>query len=169
MNSSSSTRTTLIMKWNSSVRNSRCEENKTMDHAFHLPKAASLLFLLAYVGGCATLESVPGGTTVSNTVNRGFQTAKEFVESKAKPGSKEDKYCDAFEETSYEVTDNVVDIVLSTDKVQILPDLQQGRLTHSSTGKNAYQKIAEDVSKNYVWMPVSFEQVLGNHLHERLA
>jgi predicted Zn-dependent protease len=140
-----------------------------MDHALHWPKAASLVFLLAYVGGCATLASVPGGTDVSTTVTKGFQTVKEFVEGKPKPGGKEDKYCDAFEETSYEVTDNVVAIVLATDKLQLIQDVQQGRLAYSSTGKNAYQKIAEDVSKNYVWMPVSFEQALGNYLHERLA
>ena len=139
-----------------------------MDQAFHLPKAASLLLLLANLFGCATMESVPGGATVSSTVNKGFQAAKDLVDGKSKPGSKDDKYCDAFEETSYEVTDNVVDAVLSSNGLQTIQDWQQGRFTHASTRKSALQKVAENVSKNYVWLPVSFEQALGNHLRERL-
>jgi hypothetical protein len=139
-----------------------------MQHVLHFLKATSLLLLLASLCGCDTLQSVPGGATVSEVVNKGFQTAKELVDSKLKPGGKDDKYCDLFEEPSYEVTNSVVDAVLSTNGLQTIQDWQQGRFSHSSTRRDALQKAAENVSRNYVWMPVSFEQMLGNQLRERL-
>src|SRR5262245_33072354 len=143
----SSTTTISIMRWNSSARNSGCEGNKTMDHAFRLWKATGLLLLVAGLYGCNTLHSVPGGTAVSEAVNRSVQSAKELVDSKPKPGGKDDKYCDLFEEPSYEVTNNVVEVVLSTNGLQTIQDWQQGRYTRPATRKDALQKAAENVSR----------------------
>src|SRR5205085_6332068 len=105
---------------------------------------------------------------VSSAVTSGSQTVRNFIDRKPKPGSKEDKYCDLFEEASYDVTDNVVSAVLSSNGLQTMQDWQRGGFTRVATGGNSLQKVAENVSKDYVWMPVSFEESLGNHLQARL-
>jgi predicted Zn-dependent protease len=76
-----------------------------------------------------------------------------------------DKYCDSLEE-SYEVTDNVVRVA-SAAGLQSLQTWQRTGFRPSPTGNKEVEEVVKTVSRDYLWMPVSFEQMLGNQLHER--
>jgi hypothetical protein len=135
-----------------------------MDHACHLLKAASLMLLLATVFGCATLSEVRLPTSFE-------EARREFDEwiNKNFPGGQVrnvDKYCDALEEPSYAVTDNVIGVMLASG-FQIFQKGWQNDFKNFSMSKADIEKMAKNISNEYLWLPVSFEQALGNYLHER--
>ncbi len=138
-----------------------------MNRAFHLLKGASLVLLLAVVFGCAAQQSgsLPG--TLSGAVQQGVQGVKELVSPLFGKGQVRniDKYCDSLEE-SYEVTDNVTRVV-SAAALQKLQTWQQSGFRRSPTGNSDVEEVVKTVSRDYLWMPVSFEQALGSQLQER--
>jgi hypothetical protein len=138
-----------------------------MTYTFHLLKAVSLLFLSAGCFGCTTLQAVPGVSDVTGAVDTGINEVKKFVASKTGQDSKGDKYCDLFEEPSYALTDNVMQVA-SAAGFKSLEDWSKHSFKGSPTDHTDLEETVKTVSKNYVWMPVSFEQSLGNALHARL-
>jgi hypothetical protein len=136
-----------------------------MDDAFRLLKAASLLLLLAGLFGCATLQAVPGVSDVTTTVDTGFTKVKEFVTSQTGPASKDDKYCDLFEEPAYTMIDNATQLASATG-IKSLEEWSKNRFKRAPTGNKDIEELVKTASENHVWMPVSFEQSLGNRLHD---
>jgi Zn-dependent protease with chaperone function len=138
-----------------------------MNEAFHRLNVVSAILLLTALFGCAGQQ--PGSMTsnVSDAVHKGVQGVSDFVRPMFEKGQVRnvDKYCDSLEE-SYEVTDNVIRVV-SAAGLQSLQDWQQGGFKRLPKGNNDVKEVVKTVSKNYLWMPVSFEQALGNQLHER--
>src|SRR6266540_4666773 len=138
-----------------------------MNYAFHLLKAASLMLLVADLLGCAGQQSGSMTSNVSEVVHKGMQGVTDLVRPIFEKGQVRnvDQYCDSLEE-SYEVTDNVIRI-LSAAGLQSLQDWQKSGFKRSTKGDSDVTEVVKTVSKNYLWMPVSFEQTLGNQLHER--
>ena len=68
------------------------------------------------------------------------------------------------EEPSYEVTDNVTAIVLGTG-MQMFQVNQSTDFKNVSMSQINLEKMAKTISNQYLWMPVSFEQMIGNELH----
>jgi Peptidase family M48 len=138
-----------------------------MNHAFPLLKAVSLMLLLAALLGCAAQPSgsVPSG--VSETVNQGVKSVSDWLRPMFERGHVRnvDKYCDSLEE-SYEVTDNVMRVI-SAAGIQSLQTWQRTGFRSTPTDFTQVEEVVKTVSRDYLWMPVSFEQTLGNQLHDR--
>jgi Peptidase family M48 len=138
-----------------------------MNHASGLLKATSLTLLVAALCGCATL---PSGLPQVNLPESFQEATKDFNEwmKKKFPGGQVrnvDRYCDALEEPSYAVTDNVVGVVLAQG-FQLFQTGQRTDFRKLSMSKLDLEKMAKSLSNEYLWMPVSIEQTLGNQLHE---
>jgi predicted Zn-dependent protease len=138
-----------------------------MNHVFHLLKAASLMLLVANFFGCAGQQSGSMSGNLSETVHKGIQGVSGYVRPLFEKGQVRnvDKYCDSLEE-SYEVTDNVMRLV-SAAGLQSLQVWQQSGFKRSPAGNRDVKEVVKTISRDYLWMPVSFEQVLGDQLHER--
>lgn len=130
-------------------------------------KAASFIFLLAGLGGCAGQQSGAVSRSLSEVVSQGLKGASAVVSPLFETGHVRnvDKYCDSLEE-SYEVTDNVLRVI-SAGGLQALQSWQQSGFRRSPIGSRDVNEVVKTVSRDYLWMPVSFEQSLGDELHAR--
>jgi predicted Zn-dependent protease len=137
-----------------------------MNHVCPPLKAASLMPLLAGILGCAAQQSGSMPANLSEAVHKGVQGVSDFVRPLFEKGQVRnvDKYCDSLEE-SYEVTDNVMRLA-SAAGLQSLQAWQQSGFKRSPADNKGVQEVVKTVSRDYLWMPVSFEQVLGDQLHE---
>jgi predicted Zn-dependent protease len=139
-----------------------------MKQTYRLRQAASLMGLLASLYGCAGQSSGLGASNLSETVQQGIQGVRGWVSPLFEKGHirNVDKYCDSLEE-SYEVTDNVLRVI-SAAGLQSLQTWQRNGFQRSPTSnKKEVEEVVKAVSRDYLWMPVNFEQALGNQLHER--
>jgi hypothetical protein len=138
-----------------------------MHHGLRLLNAASLMFLLADLWGCANLPSVPVPRDLSGAVHQGAQGVKELMSPIFEKGHVRniDKYCDSLEE-SYAVTDNVMRVA-SAAGLQSFLAWQRSGFKRSPMGNREVEEAVKSVSRDYIWMPVSFEQTLGDQLHAR--
>jgi Zn-dependent protease with chaperone function len=138
-----------------------------MDYACHQLKPAGLLMLiLTSLWGCSALPPGLSQVKIPGSVQEATKDLNEWM-SKKFPGGQvrnDDRYCDAHEEPSYAVTDNVLGIMLSQGS-QIVQSAARTNFKSLSLSKMDLEKMAKSISNEYLWMPVSFEQTLGDQLH----
>jgi hypothetical protein len=143
-----------------------------MNRSRYLCKAVGLMLLFAGVCGCTALPSVvPGAGTIAD-ISESLGKAKEAIIEKVTTSTGSvrdvDRYCDAMEEPSYAVTDNVTAIVIGTG-MQIFQVNQNTNFKNVSMSPINLDKMAKTISTQYVWMPVSFEQMIGDQLHANMV
>jgi hypothetical protein len=117
--------------------------------------------------GCAGQQSGSVSRSLSEAVSQGLKGVSAAVSPLFESGHVRnvDKYCDTLEE-SYEVTDNVLRVI-SAGGLQALQSWQQSGFRRSPIGNRDVNEVVKTVSRDYLWMPVSFEQSLGDALHAR--
>ena|SRR6266498_1010392 len=86
-----------------------------MRQTSHPLQALSLLLLFAVLYGCATLPSSLVQVNLPGSLPQATNDVGEWMKKKFPGGQVRnvDRYCDALEEPSYAVTNNVVDVVLA--------------------------------------------------------
>ena len=77
----------------------------------------------------------------------------------------EDNLCDSLAET-YEVTDNALRLATGAGGAAFIA-WQQNGFRLNAGNRESVKKMTVEISKKYLWMPVSVERALGNGLHEQ--
>ena len=98
-----------------------------MRQTSYLLQAPSLMLLFAALYGCATLPSSLAQVNLPGSVQQATNDLGEWMKKKFPGGQVRnvDRYCDALEEPSYAVTDNVVGVVLAQGLNYFKPDKGQ--------------------------------------------
>jgi hypothetical protein len=138
-----------------------------MRQTSHLLLALSVMLLFTALYGCATLPSSLAHINLPGSLQHATNDLGEWIKEKFPGGQVRnvDRYCEALEEPSYAVTDNVVGVVLAQG-FELLRAGQGTNFRTLSMSKPDLEKMAKNLSNEYLWMPVSFEQALGDQLHD---
>jgi Zn-dependent protease with chaperone function len=113
------------------------------------------------LGGCAQTQSAMD--TVKSTFTRAAE-GPPTTSPAAGDIRPTDRLCTSLDE-SYEVTDNVWQIVMASGTQAVTIWRDSGFRMSGQTGKQV-EGFVKELSKRYLWMPVVIEQQIGTYLHD---